>query len=176
MKKTLKWLVPLALLVLIFSACGNTAEESKTPQTDTKAGSKYVFVYNNVKLPMNAEFGPLLKQLGEADSYFEAASCAFNGLDKVYTYKGLEINTYPNEENKEIDYISSIRILDESVKTPEGITIGSTLDEVLAAYGDNYTENEGQYTFTDGDAEVSILMEDGAAISVEYIAVNDLLN
>ena len=99
-------------------------------------------------------------------------TCAFDGLDKTYTYAGVEIITYPDEER---DYISSVCILDSSVSTPEGITIGSTQEDVAAAYGEDFQELGTQYVYEDGDARLSILFENGAAIYVEYTALNDLL-
>ncbi len=137
-----------------------------------KAGSKLVFIYKDCPLPMNAEFAPLLDFIGEADSYFEAASCAFEGLDKTYTYSDVEIITYPDED---VDYISSIRLLSSAAATPEGITIGSSRADVIAAYGEDFEESGEQYTYEDGDAQLFILFENDAVISVEYAAINPLL-
>lgn len=182
-------------LALSLSACGGQQDsqsgdsgvtgrpQATAPSTESgegggaeipapKAGSSLVFTYRNCPLPMNAEFAPLLEYLGEPDSYFEATSCAFDGLDKTYTYAGMELITYPDEDK---DYISSIRLLDSSAATPEGITIGSSEEEVIAAYGTDYQELGQQYAYEDGDAILTVLFEDGAAISVEYVAVNDLL-
>lgn len=159
----------LALTVAFaLTACGETSEVTPTPQTR----DMFTFVYKDCALPMNAEFAPLLETLGEPDTYFEAASCAFDGLDKIYTYGGMELTTYPNE-NK--DYISSIRLLNNTVSTPEGITIGSTPEEAVAAYGDGYTVSGDLYTWENDNAMLSILFDNNAAISVEYIALNDLL-
>lgn len=182
--KRMQILLLILALVLTLAACGGKPSEDNAgngaQQTGDasgsipapKAGSELVFSYKDCPLPMNAEFAPLLEYLGEPDKYFEAASCAFEGLDKTYTYGGLEIITYPNEEK---DFISSIRLLDDSVSTPEGITIGSTPEDVTAAYGEDYEELGSQYVYKNGDATLTVLFEDGAAISVEYIALNDLL-
>jgi len=137
-----------------------------------KANSKLVFAYRGCPLPMNAEFAPLLDYIGEADSYFEAASCAFDGLDKTYTYSDVEIITYPDGD---VDYISSIRLLSSAAATPEGITIGSTKDDVIAAYGEDCEMIGNEYTYEDGDAQLIIIFKDDAVTSVEYAAVNPLL-
>lgn len=189
MKRILIAALLLAML-LTLTACGGKADDpspqapdaaAPTEGTDAPAdpaapspaaNSKYVPAYRDCPLPMNAEFAPLLDFLGEPDSYFEAASCAFDGLDKTYTYAGVEIITYPDGDR---DYISSVRILDSSVSTPEGITIGATQDEVVAAYGEDFQEVGKQYVYEDGDAQLSVLFDGGAAISVEYVALNDLL-
>lgn len=142
------------------------------PAPEVKAGSKYVLSYQGCPLPANADFAPLLAYLGDPASYFEAESCAFEGLDKTYTYDGVEIVTYPDGD---VDRISSVRILSGAVATPEGITIGSTPEDVTAAYGEDYAAIGQQYSYDDGDCTLSVLFQDGKAISVEYTAINDLL-
>ena len=140
------------------------------PAPTPKADSKYVLTYQGCPLPANADFAPLLAYLGDPANYFEAESCAFEGLDKTYTYDAVEIITYPDDN---VDRISSVRILTNAVSTPEGITIGSTPEEAAAAYGDG---GSGKlYSYEDGDCLLSILFQDGKAISVEYTALNDLL-
>lgn len=172
--RALRIALPALVLALALAACGAEAGDGGKNGADAAppAGSKLVFTYRDCQLPMNAEFAPLLETLGEPESYFEAASCAFDGLDKTYTYAGVEIITYPDGE---VDRISSIRLLDGSVSTPEGITVGSTPEEVTAAYGEDYQELGSQYAYEDGDARLTVLFEDGAAVSVEYMALNDLL-
>ena len=170
-KKRFLFLALSLLLILSLSACGQETTPSPTP--DAQAGSKYVFSYKGVSLPMNAEFAPLLETLGEPDSYFEAASCAFDGLDKFYTYGGMELTTYPDGDQ---DYISAIRLLDDSLSTPEGITLGCTPEDATAAYGEAGEVAGDLYIWSDGDATLSVLFEDGKAISIEYTAVNDLLS
>ena len=156
-------------MALALTACG---DDTSTATPTPPARDMFTFVYKDCLLPMNAEFAPLLEIIGEPDTYFEAASCAFDGLDKIYTYGGIELTTYPDGDK---DYISSIRLLDDTASTPEGITIGSTRDEVVAAYGDGYTDSGDLYTWESENAILSILFENDEAISVEYIALNDLL-
>ena len=45
----------------------------------------------------------------------------------------------------------------------------------MAAYGEDYEEFGGQYSYENGDTIFSVLFEDGKAVSVEYTAINDLL-
>ena len=158
-------------MALALTACGDGSADT-TPTPNAPDRDMFTFVYKDCALPMNAEFAPLLAIIGEPDTYFEAASCAFEGLDKFYTYGGIELTTYPNGDK---DYISSIRLLDNTASTPEGITIGSTQAEVVAAYGDGYEDSGDLYTWENDNALLSILFDNGVAISVEYIAINDLL-
>lgn len=84
----------------------------------------------------------------------------------------MEIVTYPDGD---VDRISTVRILTDAVSTPEGVTIGSTPEDVTAAYGEEYDTIGQQYAYEDGDCLLSVLFQDGKAISVEYTALNDML-
>lgn len=189
MKKTFA-LILAALLALSLSACSDGAADptptqggsiptpegtqgTETPQPEGR--SKYVFTYGEVRLPMNEEFSALREALGEPTTYFEAQSCAFDGLDKTFTYPGIELVTYPVEG---VDYISDIYFLDESVSTAEGLHIGSTLEEVEAAYGTDHTADDFgfYYTYTDGDTQLKFGVEDGVVTEIEYLALNNLLD
>lgn len=199
MKKTFAIVLALCLLTVTLTACGpQQAETTPTPtqtqptesvqpteepgnETETPSaqrgpapevteGSKYTFVYEGAKLPMNQEFSALLEWLGEPESYFEAASCAFDGLDKFYTYPGFELTTYPVGEQ---DFISEIYFTSADLTTPEGVGPGDTYEDMVAAYGEEYTESFGQYTYTDGDTMLIITIENDAIFSVSYLAIND---
>ena len=164
-------LIMVLTMAFALCACGGDKAPAQEEAPAADANSKFVFELNGTVLAVNAEFAPVHEKLGAEDTYFEAASCAFNGLDKTYTYGAVEIITYPDGE---IDRISSIRFLDDSVATPEGIKIGSTTEEVVAAYGEDFEDNMGEYIYTDGDAELSILFAEGKVISVNYFSTTSL--
>lgn len=88
--------------------------------------------------------GAIGKKLGDADNYFESDSCAFQGKDKVYTYGSVKITTYP-KDNK--DYVYTIELLDDTVSTPEGISIGSDKKAVEEKYGDASDSTETSYIY-----------------------------
>lgn len=168
---------------LLFAGCSkdeanttsNVDQETVLTQApeDTETGEEaqtegFNFEANGVTIPMNVDAAPILEALGEETEYFEAASCAFQGLDKIYTYNGFEINTYPVGEQ---DYIASVYFLDDSVTTQEGIYLGASLEEVIAAYGEDYTENSGEYTYTKGESTLSFIIEEDAVTSITYTAI-----
>lgn len=146
----------------------NAGEDPAASSGEEAVAEAYVFSYQGTEIPMNAPAAPIVEKLGEALSYFEAESCAFQGIDRTYTYSGIQINTYPLEET---DYISSVLFTDDSVSTPEGLEIGSSREDMIAAYGEDYVEEYGQYTYTKGDSQISILLEDGTVTAIEYLAV-----
>jgi len=140
--------------------------ENQSKQEEEPSG--FAFKHNGVTIYMNTDVSPVINALGEPLQYFEAESCAFKGLDKTYTYAGFEITTYPMDGK---DYISSVYLMDDTVSTPEGIYIGSTVDEMIAAYGDDYTQSSGSYTYTKGDSKLQFIANNDEIISITYLAV-----
>lgn len=134
--------------------------------TEEKTAYKgYAFIYQDTVIEIDAEADPILAQLGEANSYFEAASCAFNGLDKMYTYTSFELDTYPVEDK---DFISMILFKDDSVATVEGISIGDSVDKIIEVYGEDYSEESGMIVYVKDNMKLCFIIEEGSVISIEY--------
>jgi hypothetical protein len=125
----------------------------------------FEFTKSGVTVAMNAPAADLVEKLGSY-SYFESASCAFNGLDKQYDYGSFVLTTYPIDE---VDYVNSVELKDDLVKTAEGVAIGSSEDDVKNAYGDPATA--GDYSYTKGDSKLLFVIKDGSVSSIQYIAV-----
>lgn len=141
-------------------------EISQAPEQQTEAAvSKgYVFVASGVTVEVDADMAPILQALGEPASYFEAASCAFEGLDKIYTYNGFEIDTYPAQDK---DLVSAVVLKDDSVTTAEGICIGDSLEKLLEAYGEA-TQDNGMVVYTKDGMKLCFILQDDSIISIEY--------
>ena len=151
----------LLVLAAVLSGCSG---ESKPTDSASKTDG-YVFTHNGVDIVLGEEAAPKLEALGEAANYFESPSCAFNGIDKTYSYGGVELYTYPEGDK---DYFLSVILVDDSVKTPEGIYIGSTLDSMLGAYGEGYAEDKGLYTYTKGKMSLAFLVDGGEVVTITY--------
>lgn len=141
------------------------ASESETtgetaPEEAAAAG--FVIPFRGVDIPMAGSMEPVLAALGEPKSYTEETSCAFEGLDKTYSYGSLYIQTNPSPDG---DIIAAVWFTDDSVTTAEGIYIGAPRSAVEAAYGafdgDSCTVNR------DGQ-RLMILLESDAVTSVQY--------
>lgn len=130
--------------------------------------SVFKFSYHDIDIPLDVEAEPILTELGESIDYFEAKSCAFPGLDKMYTYPGIEIRTY---EKDGVDHIISIILLDDTVATQDGIRLFSTLESVESTYGEADKIENGLYTYIKDDTSLNFLIKDDEVISIEYLAL-----
>ncbi len=148
-------------------ADGNTAAQSgaQTVQGgEVTPAEGYVFTYKGTAIAPDMDMKELLAALGEPASYFEAESCAFQGLDKIYTYPDFEIDTYPQGDR---DLVSMILFKDDLVETDEGIAIGMTLEDLQKAYAGAQVES-GAVTLKKGNMQLMFLIQEGKVTSIEY--------
>lgn len=169
MKKILFTLILITLLV----GCSKNNNNGNTIENNTQTAENtagYQFDYQGVTMFMNDNAAAIVDALGEPIDYFEAPSCAFQGLDKIYYYSGFDLSTYPGTDG---DYISAIEFTDDSVSTKEGIFIGNTRDEVIKTYGNDYTGESGSLTYTKGKTKLNFLIENNAVTSINYEFITD---
>lgn len=142
-----------------------TADEQKddnASSTDTKG---YVFTFGETVVEVDADAANVIEKLGEPISYFEAPSCAFEGLDKIYTYNSFEIDTYPAGD---MDHISAIIFKDDSVLTTEGIGIGDSMEKLEQTYGSDFVREGGMIVYSKDDMKLCFILQEDAIISIEY--------
>ena len=137
-------------------------------ETDAVAADAYVFTYNGVQIRMNAPADDIIAALGDDYTYFEAPSCAFEGLDKVYTYNSIVVRSYTRDG---ADYIAAVELKDDTVATAEGIRIGSSEDDVRAAYGEDGTPGTAGIEYTLGDSFISFIFVNGRVAAITYTAI-----
>ena len=173
MKRLCLIIVLSLVLLLLLTGCGGSTQPA-AGEAPGEAGDNgpagYVFETEGVVIKMHAEVEPILQKLGEAMEYFEAESCAFQGMERVYTYSGFELHTY---EMDGTDYVAAVIFLDDSVSTKEGVYLFSSLEDVLAAYGDGYVKTNDMYSYEKGGSKLSFLIENGEVTSIEYMAVTE---
>ena len=176
MKKTIFTALILAL-ALILASCGgnaNTGKENTTANTASSQNtstqnnaSDYYFQKGDVKITMGAASEEIIKALGEYKNSYEAPSCAFDGMDVVYSYPGFDVLTYSNGKTAAI---SGVILRDDTVETVEGISIGSSKADAEKVYG-KAEENATNIKLQKGSCELLILFTDGAVSSIQYLPV-----
>ncbi|MBO4384066.1 MAG: hypothetical protein J5854_01430 [Clostridia bacterium] len=115
----------------------------------------------------------ILAELGDGYDYSEAISCTRSGYEKTFGYDGISVYTQPADDG---DVIYMITITGGDYKTARGIGVGSTLDELFAAYGAYYYD-EYYYVFTKSndpanisEKRIQIHAEDGVITEINLLA------
>lgn len=146
----------------------NEGLNSSNKETNEEVTAEYKFFYSGVNVTPGSDFDSSL--INEKANKSTITSCAFEGLDNVYTYSNVEITA--NESNdKEMVY--SVYLLDDSIETPEGVKVTDEKSDMIDAYGDNYTEDGGIYTYTSTskDVKLNFTINNGVIVGIEYIYI-----
>lgn len=146
-----------------------TEETTETESVTELAPETYVFEIDGTVIQMHESAAPVLEALGKETSYFEAESCAFQGLDRMYGYGSYEVVTYERDGD---EYVLSVVLYDDTVKTQEGLRLFENRDRVLEIYGEPDLGNDRLMVYEDEITVLSIVLDDaGQVISIEYNAV-----
>ena len=142
---------------------------SPEPGNDTPRQPRpndYHFVYRGSYVALNQDASLLMAEIGNPNSIFESPSCAFEGIDKILYYNGFLVNTYPNKDK---DFVLSISLTNSSVSTPEGASLGMTLEELIGIYGENYENMLDLYSYVKGDVKILFFIENDVIAEITYI-------
>ena len=144
-------------------------EETTVVPEETTAPEQVVdedvfsFTYQGVALVPGNAFDSAA--LPEAESVYQVPSCAIEGTDNVYSYGDIEVTAF-NDGSGEVIY--SVYIVDANTPTAEGLYIGDTLDQVIAVYGEDYTQENGQVTYQKGDTLLVIILDGDYVASIDF--------
>lgn len=123
----------------------------------------FSFTFQGVNLTPGAAF--VADAMPKPDSTYEIPSCAFEGVDTVYSYAALEVTACGPVGQQQI---YSVFLVDVNTPTAEGLYMGDTKDMAVALYGSGYTENGTEWVYTKGGTTLHLLFQGDTIISIEY--------
>ena len=163
MKKIILVLVIIILIVLGILGINFLSKNNSNKSTSSTQKESFSFEVNNQEIKLGDD---LLKlNLPEPLDTYEIESCAFDGIEKTYTYENFEITTYPHDNKEEI---LSIYLLDAENSTKEGIKIGDSVDLMKEKYGDDFEEIVDSYVYKKGDSSITFITNNDIITSIEY--------
>lgn len=124
------FIIMMLLCVFVVTGCSSQGEES------INAG----VIVSNKTFMMADDATDMKEHMGEAMGYFEQASCAFKGLDRIYTYEDVIITTF---EDGKTERIYSIELLTNDAKTSYATTVGDSVDVIKEKHEDALQNVEG---------------------------------
>jgi hypothetical protein len=144
-------------------------EAAETGETTHENG--FAFVYNGEAIYMGEYIDGVVERLGPALDYIESESCTSAGMMKTYYYGGVEISAYAKTETDEYR-IFSIILADDSVTTAEGLYIGHTQSDMVAAYGTDFQSLPGVFQYTKNGTGLKFDLEGEEIICITYTLLN----
>ena len=181
-RKLLSFFLTLLLLATLLSACGSAppsdtqdtaspppTEEIATPAPTSDGGSAFAFTHKGFAIVPGDFIGDVLEAIGEPMKTFEAPSCAFEGIDRIFYYNGFIISTFPKGGE---DYILAVTLMDDSVETDEGIYLGMSAAQIEAAYGEGkWNELGNLVSYSSGEVRLAFLLDNGAIVDITYYCI-----
>ncbi len=146
------------MLLCCISLVSCDGEESKK--------TTYGVTIGGVVIELDAEAEAILTALGAWKTYDASPTCAYEGEDKVYGYGSFDVQTYTLGGK---DYIHSVYLLDDTHATREGISVGSTRDGVVEAYGTPTKETAGALIYEGNAMTLTFLLRDGTVTAIQYV-------
>ena len=185
MKKLTILLLALALCVCLAACDGNDdTPDTNVPDTtpavndDTDDGasdtdepdtaSTYTVSLGSISVTVGGDADALIASLGEPLDYMEAPSCIHEGYDKVYVFDGYSISTSPAADGTQ--YISELSLTSDVVAIDGTLMIGSSVSQLEAKFGTDFTEEFGIRTYTLEGATVSVILDGDTVSGITVLA------
>lgn len=150
-----------AALLITLALCGCKAGE--------KAHGEYVFYSNGIEIEVGDDVDEVIARLGAPNRRAAAESCAGLGCDEVYIYNGFRINAYREGDGCEI---VSIELTNDTVKTAEGIGIGSDESALRKTYGKGI-DFAGGIEYQGDDCILRFHLSEGRVSGIKYLRNGD---
>lgn len=165
-KKSIIFIV-IAIIVIVAVGAIVLLGKKENKNENKEETNTFEMVYNGADITPGKEFEA--NKMTEQAIISEIPSCAFDGIDKVYTYENLEVIA-ANVDGKETVY--SIYFINDVPETKEGIKIAGSKEEMIQKYGEEYETGIGnKYIYTKGNVELSFTIENEVITGIEYTLV-----
>ena len=176
-KRMMITLAAILMLAMAFAltGCGgsnDTAKETTPAATEAPqdtaafAEADTTFTYNNVSVALDGSIDEAIAALGDPLDVKSELSCHGEGDDKTYTYDGFTVKSYPKDG---VDRVLEVLINVAGIPTSKGIEVGSSLDDVIAAYGSDYNTIAKFYVYNAGNGKtLRFAVEDNKVIQIDY--------
>ncbi|MCR5611443.1 MAG: hypothetical protein K6F68_06405 [Clostridiales bacterium] len=145
-KKSFSILI-LAALFAVAALVGCTGKSKGIePGSAFKDDADMAVVVGGKTYKVRTDSAAILAALGDGYAYEETVSCVYKGYDKSFDYGDIKISTVPVDDK---DIIEMFTILGGDHATVRGVKVGDSRADVLKAYGESFTSDDGYYiTYT----------------------------
>ena len=159
------------VLALGFVACGGDNGGNEQNDDQNKSNVNFYINYNSsTKIELGADATALIDQLGAPVSQSEMGACGDLGTVTKYVYDTIELFVLKSGDKATVDQIT---LKSDLVKTPEGVTVGSSKDDVISAYGNGYAKcDDNEIRYTSGNKNLKFTLRDGSVVGINYLVLS----
>ena len=178
MSKKVLYLFFISMFLVFSCSCNSTITKSTTslmtvitapPEPPRAPDDAFYFEMDGVIIVPGAEYPAAFLPMEDASYAIPSTDGEKN--DKVYCFTGVEITTYTDEYMTE--YVESIYLMDDSVHTPELVSIGDPVERAITVYGDHKDNSYDTIHYKKGKTDLEIIAVDGIITSIEFRLVRD---
>ena len=131
---------------------GQTQIAIEASESDVLPEGKYRFSYNGFEIVPGAKVDTALDAFGDDYDRMEVASCAYQGVDIVYTYPGFTLYAYTDAG---VEYINVIEITNSLINCG-GISVGDSIKKAKELYGEPTVGDDFGVLYHDGKTDLQI--------------------
>ncbi len=155
------WKICICVILFVGLLAGCTNPTQKTGHILTPSGET---------VSVREDGADIEARFGTPEAYAEAQSCYGEGYDKVYTYAGFEITTYPAQKGKG-EFISILVLSDNTAQTGLGLKVGMSRTRMIEIYGEDFVQRGQSYVYTlEDDVILWVDIEDETITRIEFRA------
>ncbi len=161
MKRTgLKILAMMFALLLLVGLCACNGSEADD-------GEAYYITYEGTDICPGKDAKGLLDALGTPLHEQNNGNCGGQGVQMWYSYASFDLYILESADGKAT--VDQISLKDDSIKTPEGITIGSTRAEVTDVYGDPSETTSKTLIYRKGKQELTFKLDGDYVVAIDLM-------
>ena len=155
------------LLALTVAFCIASLSSCSDGAGNAEEGKGFSVTVNGSEIEPDMDFDEVKRILGTDYRESQSSACPpFEGIERLCDFSALQITTYADDGK---DYVMSVFLKDDSTNV-SGVKIGSSVDEMTAALGDDYKESAGTYTYTAENGSTLIcIVRDGSVASIKLV-------
>lgn len=131
---------------------GQTQISIEASETEAMPEGKYRFSHNGFEIAPGSKVDSALLAFGDDYDRMEVASCAYQGVDIVYTYPGFTLYAYTDAG---VEYINVIEVTNSLIDCG-GISVGDSLKKARDLYGEPTVGDDFGVLYHDGKTELQI--------------------
>ena len=131
---------------------GQTQISVEASDSEALPEGKYRFAYNGFEIVPGAKVETAITAFGDDYDRTEVASCAYQGVDIVYTYPGFTLYAYTDAG---VEYINVIEVTNTLIDCG-GISVGDSFKKAKEIYGEPTVGDDFGALYHDGKTELQI--------------------